>query len=443
VKASIMISRARFSLATLLIVTTIAAGGMAVWRVFFYEPPTHKIPLYERAPGTRPQALDVGPNRVGLRLIARNDRNGSIRYNQRRSAGAKLTAADEKVLTKPAKWLDVVQIKLDPGPEQIDIIEPRIFDHEKRELLPELSDAYGWRQVGPNAMQLYGVGRPLPDRLDVWFRAHSYEAGDLVAELAPTKGATCKVPGGNLTLRDIRAGSWSYRSDQGLMTLHGDRHHQVTIVLSWSVDGGAGKFQIAAVTKSGDKVHMDGAPHYLAFRSGVRSEEPINFNLPLEAIDHFEVRPFGGRHVFFFEAVELPKASAQAFAPPPKAVVDVFGKEIERELTEFAPFEITVATHRGHWASGTAAGGSWASVMPTSQATDLDEAFTFTYRGEGLRRLAFSYKFFEAGSAKPLTPADLKQRSSGTASGAAVDVGYQEFQTPLDRIESIEVSIGH
>jgi hypothetical protein len=437
-----MISRARFSLTTLLLLTTAVAGGMAIWRVFVYEPPTHKIPLYERAPATRGRSIEVGPNRVGFRVIARNDRDGSIHYDQQRTSSAKLRAADESLLAKPAKWLDVVQLELEPA-GQLDIIEVRIFDHENRELLPNLSDRYGWRQLGANAVQLYGLGKPLPAKLDVWFRAHSYFADDPVAELAPSVGAKCKLPGGNFTLRDIRAGSWSYRSGRGLLQLQGDQHQRVTAQLAWKAYPHAGPFQIAAVTKSGEKVHMNGAPQYVPFRTGRREEERIDFNVPLDQIDYFELRRFGGQHVFFFEAVELPAVSTQPFAPPPKAVVDVSGQEMETVLTEFAPFEITVATHRGLWANGTAANGLWAYVMRADEVTEQEQAFTFTYDGEGLSAFAPTFRFVEIATKKPLTFPELKERGRGTAHGAAIDAGYLEFQTPLDRIGSIEVTIGH
>ncbi|HEX6961337.1 MAG TPA: hypothetical protein VF175_05675, partial [Lacipirellula sp.] len=434
----------RFSLATLLLLTTIIAGGLAVWRAFIYEPPTHKIALYERAPGTRGSWIDVGPNRIGLKLIARNDRDGSVFLDQQRSSSVKLSQSDLRdvsALGNPARWLEIVQIELDPK-NQLDIIETRVFDHEKRELLPEASGAYGWRQIGPNSVQIYGLGRLLPAKLDVWFRAHSYEADDPVAKLAPTSGATCKLTDIEFTLCDIRAGSWSYRSGQGLIQSQGSEWSSVTTLLGWQYYSDAGRFQMAAITKSGEKVHMNSAPRYIALRSGSGAEEPIHFHVPLEDIDHFEVRPFGGQHVFFFEAVELPLVLDKPFAPPPIAIVDISGNGMQRVLKEFAPLELDLGIHRGEWAKGTAASGMWAEVTHAPTVKNEDSVFTITYECEGLDVFAPKFTFLEAKTDRPLSPADLRPGSSGLARGAVVEAGYLEFMSTLKRVNAVEVTIG-
>jgi hypothetical protein len=436
-----MASRARFSLATMMLAITVCAAALAAWRLFIYEPPTHKIAAYEKAPGTRGNSIQVGPNRIGLRLVARNDRDGTILYDEQRSTSATLTTAQEKVLSAPAAWLDVVQIELDPGPELVDIIEVRIFDHEKRELLSQVDPAYGWRTIATNTVQLYGIGKRLPEKIDLWFRAHSYNAGDSVAKLAPAVGDRIKALGVDLTLRDIRAGSWSYHSDRGLLNQQGDGHRCATCVLAWDADPSSSDFQIAAVTKSGERVHPD-SPHFLGFRSGVQSEEVIQFNAPLGELDHFEIRPFGGRERFFFEAVELPKTSSRSFVKPPTALVKVAGGETNAVLTEFAPLDVRIAVHRGKWATGTAASGLWASVTPADEVINQDKAFTVTYQGAGVGNLALKVRFLDAESKKVIQESKLPRGGTGAASGAAVSAGYIDYQTPLERIDAVEVTLG-
>src|SRR6185436_12475813 len=75
--------------------------------------------------------------------------------------------------------------------------------------------------------------------------------------------------------------------------------------------------------------------------------EPIFFPVALKELDHFELRPFGGRHRFFFDAVQLSKISKQAFAPPPKITIPVNGKPIEQSVTALVPLGFKVATFRG------------------------------------------------------------------------------------------------
>jgi hypothetical protein len=431
-------SRARFSLATMMLAITVCAGALAAWRMFIYEPPTHKIAAYEKAPGTRGASMQVGPNRIGLRLIARNNRDGAIRYDDGRSTSARLTTAQETVLSTPAGWLDVVQIELDPGPELVDIIEVRVFDHEKRELLSQVDRAYGWRTIAPNAVQLYGIGKRLPEKIDLWFRAHSYDVDDPFIEVAATPGVTAALPGGTLTIRDIRPGRYGFDGRQ-LVAPVSQRENQLTTVLEWNGKWQRREYQIAAVSSRGKKSHTDG-PHYLVHPTG-RSRYSIDFVMPQKELDHFELRPFGGRERFFFEAVELPKASSQSFGQPPSAVVKVGGSETNAVLTEFAPLEVRVELHRGDWATGTAASGLWAAVTPADEVTKQDKAFTFTYQGAGVRNLALNVRFFDAESKQAVQESTLPRGGTGAASGAAVSAGYIEYQTPLERIDSVEVTL--
>src|SRR6478609_2938378 len=70
--------RYRYSLAMLLVAITAVAVLLTAWKIWSYEPPTYRIPLYEKADGTRRSWFDVGPNRVRLATIARNDRDGTL-----------------------------------------------------------------------------------------------------------------------------------------------------------------------------------------------------------------------------------------------------------------------------------------------------------------------------------------------------------------------------
>lgn len=424
----------------MMLVITACAGGLAVWRVFIYEPPTHKIALYEKAPGTRRGWIDVGPNRIRLRLIARNDRDGSIHYDDQRSTSAKLLTQREKDLASPAAWLDVVQIELDPGHDQVDVIEVRIFDHETRELLPQLHRAYGWQTIAPNIVQIYGLGKSLPDKLDIWFRAHSYAAGDPIVKLATSPGSTCDLPGGTLTLHDIRAGFHPFNGHD----LHGKAEREevsVATVINWAGKWEADRYQIAAVSADGAKRHTD-VPHFLNFTGNTGVRQPIYFEAPLSELDHFELRRFGGRERFFFEAVELPKTSTQPFTKPPSARVKIAGKETEADLTEFDPLHLRIAARRGEWATGTAASGLWAAVTPADEVTNQDKAFTFTYHGVGVGNLALKVRFLDAETEKVVEESDLPRGATGAGSGSAVSAGYIEYWMPLDRIDSVDVTLG-
>src|SRR5438552_2750868 len=105
----------RFSLATLLAALTLAGVILALWEIWSYESPTDRIALYEKAKGTRRDWFDVGPNRVRLAIIARNDRDGTLHVEdgQHQSIAAS-SVPDAATIAGAGPWLDVAEIRLAP-----------------------------------------------------------------------------------------------------------------------------------------------------------------------------------------------------------------------------------------------------------------------------------------------------------------------------------------
>ncbi|MBW3600244.1 MAG: hypothetical protein KY475_23615 [Planctomycetes bacterium] len=429
--------RFQFSLATMLVVMACCAVILVIRKALIYEPPTDKFPLYEQAPGTRSAWAVVGPNRVGIRLVARNDRDGSVRIEDGRGGAVVNHApANQQELIDAASWLDVVQFELEPTPDRIDIIEARIFDHETRRLVTEIDPAFGWRVLAPDVIQVYGLSKQLPKKLDAWFRLYSYEPGVPVAMLGTSPTSSCSLPGGTITLQDIRAGFWNYGARR-LQASGSSDQEGVSLVLLWNGEWQGVNYQITAVSASGEKAHTS-VPHYLDFEQQGR-DQPIYFDMPLSEVDHFELRPFGGRHRFFFEAVTLPKVSETPFSKPPTAQVTVAGREIESEIQDFAPLAMRVTTHRGNWANGVASrSDSRPFVTPRQDgATDQDEAFTITYRTEGRIGIRPQFRFLEKSSRTFVPGSQLGPR----ATMRTIDAGYNDYFTPLEQIEAIEVTI--
>jgi hypothetical protein len=420
----------------MLLMLTAAAILLAVWKVATYEPYTHRIPLYERADGTR-GSMDLGPNRAEISLLARNDRDGTIRREDGRGqAVANRTAKNESALVGAARWLDVVQIELAPTPDRLDIIEARIFDHATRELIPSVDSAFGWRVVEPDAVQVYGLGKELPRKLDVWLRLQSYPAGDAVAKLATAPGSQISLPSGTITLKDIRAGYWAYVPRRGLQTVTNDPGVGTTLVVQWDGKWQDMDYQIAAISKSGEKSHTD-TFHFLRFSPAKTETRPIYVEMSLDDVAHFELRPFGGRHRFFFEEVTLPATSGGAFTNPPTVQVKIGGAETETKIAEFSPLDVRVGTQRGLWADGVASRGSQRFfTRQPGGATDVDSAFTLTFR-TGVD-VSPRFRFLVRGKEGFAGDSDLGGRGS-LRSGS---FGYNEYLTPLKEVEMVEVSIG-
>src|SRR3954471_6673169 len=428
----------RFSLATLLAALTLAAVILALWKIWSYEAPTDRIALYEKAKGTRRDWFDVGPNRVRLAIIARNDRDGTLHVEDGRPQPAAAPAVpDAATVASAGPWLDVAEIRLTPGPAQIEIIDARIFDHRTRDLISNTDVSYGWRVVDRNVVQLYALGKPLPDLLDVWFRMNSFDPKAQLAKLPATAGSSCTLGGTQLTLKEIRSGRWDYSGGK-FVSLSDDEENSVSLLLTSVDDDQSKRCQIEAVSRSGETVYGD-TPHFLRPQRNAQTE-PIYFDISLKELDHFELRPFGGRHTFFFEALELPKISRRPFAPPPRVNVAVAGKEVERKLTAFAPLDLKLATYRGAVFSGIAVNERWAGLMRSHRlqndaATDL----TIAYWAQGLQPQNWRLRYIDSQSG-----ADLSRKSNRNSSfggGPGLGAAYVNFNLPLDRLGAIEVTL--
>lgn len=204
--------RRSFSLRFLLIGTALIAAVLGVWRVFSYRHPAHQFLFYEKAPFTSGREIKVGPNTIAIRSIARNRYDGKVHMLTGDGLGQQIPDAER--LKGCAKWLDVVQLEITPGPDLAEIIQVRIFDHETRTMLSELDRAYGWRVVEPNLIQIYGLGKEIPAKLDVWLRLNSYADGKIY-QLSPTPGASVQIPGGTISVDEVQDGFAGWSSAQG------------------------------------------------------------------------------------------------------------------------------------------------------------------------------------------------------------------------------------
>lgn len=430
--------RFRFSLAKLLAAITVVAILAAAWRVFFVKHPTYYLAYYEKAPGVRNNSIVVGPNRIEIDYLARNDRDANVQHEDGFGASVTTTSPHAQRLRDVGPWLDMVEIALAPGAKFVDVIEFRPFNHETRELL-FADDGYGWKVKSPNVIQLYGIKQPLPGVLDLWFRVQSYPSQAKVYRLPAVVGSECKFPRGTVMLDDLRAGRWSSTDCQLQQPTEVDAP-TVTAVISWSLLPDGADYQITAVSSDGRRTHTDSI-HYFSFRSGLRSKEVVNFNVPFAEIDHFEIQPFGGRHTFFFDGMTLPKISSTSFAPTPVVALEVDGQEVERGIPDFDPIRVMVATHHGDWSTGVNAGGGQAWLTPRAGGPlRPDESFTLSYQVFGHSALP-SFRFFDVTTNRPLAAPELKIRGSSHADIPSAAAGDFKYDIPLDRIKSIEVQL--
>ncbi len=426
----------RFSLGTLLALVTLVALSLGTWKIWTYEPPTNRIAEYEKAEGTRQNWFDVGPNRVSLSAIARNDRDGTLHVEDGDHHAAPQSAVpDAAIISAAAPWLDVAEIRLAPGPEKIDLMDARIFDTKKRKLISQIDPAYGWRITDRNVVQLYGLGKPLPERLDVWFRLNSYSSDSPVVKLRPTAGASCSLSGTTFTLQEIRDGEWNFNSTTfvGAGTEQGGT---ISILLAMQSNAPGNRYQITAVSRSGELFYTNSL-HFLASQTPALAE-PIYFDVGHKELDHFEIRTFGGRERFFFEDVHLPKISKAVFAPPPKVKIAIAGKAIEQNITAFAPLEMKIATYVGSEFCGIAVNEQRATLMrPGITLANPKQELTLAYWTQGLYPELLHFQYLDAKTGRPLTGSSNRSVGGNWRHGA----GYVSMPQPLEQLGDVEITL--
>lgn len=438
----------RFSMRSLLALVFGCSLALYGWRAFIYQPPWYEFPLYERAPRARGLAMQVGPNELSISQVVRNQRAKQLLVEDgagKPLAGATVTSPGP--LKSSAPWLDVVQIELQSDPQLVELASLRVFDHATRMLLSDKDRRLGWRIVAPNLLQLYGVGRMLPDEVDVWLRLTSYAAGEPIQRLEPAIGATCQLENYRFTVKELQRGLWAFdsRKEPKLHWLQQKNSlNQTSVVLTWEADGGAppARHQVVAVAKDGQRDLGNREVLLLDSRHSMVRSAYFSCYVPLEDIDYFELRPDGGSDRFFFERVQLPRVSSTVFEAPPSVVVPIGGKQIRTTVEEYRPLHVELDTREGQPIRGTSSNGrgTWFLVGEETEA-DQGNSFTLIQRVSGLGGLEWRIRYQLQGNAQYVSGDALKSRGGGSHHGGNSFGGYTTFLTPLQDLESLQFQL--
>jgi len=467
----VRLTRSTASLSVLLIAVALAAVVFAAVRRLVPVPGRSSGPaltgdmvLYESARPSQDLAVRVGPNRFKVAAVARNDRDGVFRFEDGRGKPLKAPfLVTGPPLTRQSGWLDEADVYLNADPTRLDVIELRVFDHATRTLLtgwdgtganyvPSAATRTlltGWDGTGANyvpsalSVRLLSFGRQIPDSVDVWFRAASHPAGNPITRLKGVAGSSVPLPGGSLSVREIRAGASSYsvRYSPGTGRLeyvwaasNASADHACSVVFDWQGNWGGGEYQVCAVGRDGRKLYPD-VPHVLDFRA-TASPWIIAFKIAPADLSHFELRPYGGRHTFYFDGVKLPKMRKRGLWRIPTASLAVDGREVARDCTEFDPVRVSVRLRRGECCRGVSSDGIHTLLKPVER---LDTTTTVFLEVEGIAGPGWDLAYFDR-DGKPLDVASggrFTSAKSGRHNGLC---GFATFNIPLDRIGRVEVS---
>ncbi|WP_422928299.1 hypothetical protein [Singulisphaera sp. PoT] len=403
--------------------------------------------LYEKARMSRNMALWLGSDTLSVAGVVRNSPDGSLKFEDGRGLPLKSPKfkADPNMKAK-ASWLDMAEVALSLPSSEMEVIELRVFDHASRKLLTNLGGRrYGYRMSSPLTVQLLGMGDALPPSVDVWFRASHHEQGERVVRLKPEAGASARFAEGTVSITEVHQGAANYTR----VDVPGEKSPQFrwrqseldptrscSIVVHWEGNWIDGQYEIFAVGTRGERVFAE-LPHFVDFKAA-NSTEVIAFNLGVSRIDHFELRPFGGRHTFFFDNVWLPSVKPRLFGPPPSVSIAVDGKDVETEFPELDPIRVILRTRRGDVFGPVTSGGVvFKPIQPEEAASKL--SVSLEVQGVSARQ-AWNIAYTDR-DGKPFKSGSLSSGVSllsGITGGG--QIGKWIYGVPLERLGKVTIS---
>jgi len=422
----------RYSIRFLLILTAVVAVGFGLWRALSYRHPAHANVLYQEADFTSGHRISVGPNVVSIRSIARNRYDGSI--DVLKGPGLRTSIPQTDVLKKCSRWLDVVQVELEPGSERLGIVEVRVFHHQTRQQFA-LNEGLGWHLVEPNVVQIYGLGTEVPEQFDLWFRARSYPS-DEVAILRPEVGSQATLAGGTVEVVDLADDFAGWDRKTGFIP--GDPNTasgQSAVTIKWQGDWPDDDWRdIYAVTRGGA---TDFSFRLFNLQYPWNSSGPMRFDFTLAEIDHYEIRPRTDESFFFFDGLKVPPPQARKFDPPP-TVTRPMDEMLEGViLEEFAPLKITARIYPGTFTPNYRLFNNVASDDP-GPMVDMDTSFSLLLQEETRIYLPFDFHFRD----RPGGNWRRNNIAAGNANSLFTEYGwcyYRIYHEPASEMQAVQL----
>lgn len=276
--------------------------------------------------------------------------DGNVLVTDGRAPLASDTTERVPSLPQPHESLDQAVIRF--GRSRLtghEIIGVRIFDHRSRALLTKYHAPADWDYLGADEIRLKSFGRPLPDRVDVWFMVTSFGAQDK-KQIVPAKvGSSATFENYKAVLTHVHSGHRGYSSSQGKISFNAPRNEnsdgfQVAFQISPRARSAKDSCaRVAAVATDGmrffeDRVIYTGNRHFVA-----------DFPFEMDRLSHFELYPAGQEACFFFDGVRLPAIEELSLAQTWATVVRTEGREgsFTGEPAGPAQFAVTVLPGRG------------------------------------------------------------------------------------------------
>ena len=271
-----------------------------------------------------------------------------------------------------------------------EIIQVRIFDHRSRALLTKYHAPANWDCVGADEIRLKSFGRPLPDRVDVWFMVTSFGAQDK-KQIVPAKiGSSATFENYEAVLTHVHGGRRGYTAKGQQISFkppNSDNRDGLQVAFQISPRARADKDscgRVAAVTTDGmrffeDRVVYARHRHFVA-----------DFPFEMKRLSHFELYPVGRETCFFFDGVRLPEIEQQSLTQTWATVIRTEGREGRFTSDPAGPAQFAVTVLPGRNSMSFSSSSRGLGLRPVMQWTygqenrDMDTHSTVVSEMRGL-----------------------------------------------------------
>ena len=388
--------------------------------------------LLKDASGTRTQEITSGDNAYVLESVARANRDATFVLENGRAAAVS-TAGRELPGLKNAAWMDhaVIDLKV-PDPEQFDIHKTIVLDSRTKLPLQGFQSGAGVRVFDNQRFHLYSLWNTLPESIDLVLQVYNYSDGFRL--IVPAReGATVQHNGTTLTIPHLIAGQlqgWSSASGY----VGSPRNVNSTSEVSLSFTGKPEqKFSVWVVLKNGDRWNMKSGGWFSANLTG-GGGEPLN--VPLENIDHFELRPYTVPTYIYFEDIRLPARRGELDGNVP--VIDFPVNQLEQKFTSevLSPLNIHFRSLRGRAFSGIGSGQFGVSLHDREkQQQDPDNNCTIVWETDGNVQFSTRAEFVVRLDVN-INPKKLGGSSSFRGNSERTSVTVDSRSVPLEAVHA-------
>jgi hypothetical protein len=443
--------------ATLSIVALAMLAALAGFNCYRHGPKG----LYEKAPAATGTSYTLGPTRFTLEAATRWGKAGpaTVVFDPGVLPDKMAPAADRSA---EIPYMDIAEIRIGPDEDVFDIIELRVFDHATQKMLgteeresarflegstehsrssqdTEERESVGFLMDG-HVARIIGLGTPLPDELDVWFRVR--HRPNLGWTLKPEAGATTQIDGITVTVREVHKGTGSYSFTHGrggapgnLEWTDADSPSEAANVVVTFLDPQrklrGRRFQLCVID---DRNQRHWSDPFLSVDHG--PTDIHHFEIPPERIRSIELSPLYDFGRFYFEKVKLPKFDGRTLQPPPDLEFAVGGKEGEFTSDAFGLGVARLTTSAGKTFEGMHSDGDgriW--LTPARSNDDTGSTLMLTIDGVMIGKPSITL-YDEAGESIEFSGS----RSYVSSSGPRISLFAWHVSNPLTEIARVRIT---